>query len=71
LAESVNGTFKTELIKKFGPWKDVGHLELETARWVYWYNNKRISQRNNFKSPIETERLWYTDGVDDRVILKI
>ena len=38
LAESVNGTYKTELIKRFGPWKDDGHLKLETAKWVHWYN---------------------------------
>ena len=70
LAESINGTLKTELIKKFGPWKDAGHLNLETARWIHWYNNKRISKRNNYKSPIEIERLWYTKGVDNRVISK-
>ena len=50
--------------------KDAGHLNLETARWIHWYNNKRISKRNNYKSPIEIERLWYTKGVDNRVISK-
>jgi len=70
LAETINGTYKTELTKKFGPWKDFGHLNLETARWIHWYNNKRISQRNNYKSPVETERLWYTEGVDNRVVIK-
>jgi putative transposase len=70
LAESINGTYKTELIKRFGPWKDNRHLNLETARWVHWYNTKRISQRNNFKTPIEIERLWYSEGLDKRIILK-
>jgi putative transposase len=70
LAESVIGTYKTELIKRFGPWKDDRHLNLETARWVHWYNTKRISERNNFKTPIEIERLWYSEGLDERIILK-
>ena len=70
LAESINGTYKTELIKKLGPWKDDGHLNLETARWVHWYNTKRISQRNNYKTPVEVERLWYSEGIDERIILK-
>ena len=70
LAESINGTYKTELIKRFGPWKDDGHLNLETARWIHWYNTKRISERNNFKTPIEIERLWYSGGLDERIIIK-
>jgi putative transposase len=70
LAESTGGTYKTELIKRFGPWKDDGHLRLETARWVHWYNTKRISERNNYMTPAETEKMWYTDGVDGRKTLK-
>jgi transposase InsO family protein len=62
LAESINGTYKTELIKRFGPWKDDGHLNLETARWVHWYNTKRISQRNNYKTPVEIEKLSVFPG---------
>ena len=70
LAESINGTYKTELIKKFGPWKDDRHLNLETARWIHWYNTKRISERDNFKTPIEIKRLWYIGGLDERIIIK-
>jgi putative transposase len=43
LAESVNGLYKTELVKRRGPWKNDGELNLETARWVHWYNTKPIS----------------------------
>jgi putative transposase len=70
LAESIIGIFKTELIKRFGPWRDLGQLTLETARWVHWYNNQRISEHNDYKSPVEIERLWYTTGVDHRMVLK-
>jgi hypothetical protein len=39
LAESVNGLYKTEVIRKQGPWKSFEQLELATARWVDWYTS--------------------------------
>lgn len=36
LAESVIGLFKTEVVKKQGPWRSFEQLELGTARWVDW-----------------------------------
>jgi putative transposase len=66
LAETINGAYKTELIKRQSPWKTFSQLEYETAKWVDWYNKERISQYNNFLSPTEIERLWYSDGVDAR-----
>jgi putative transposase len=46
LAESVNGAYKTELTKRFGPWDGYDSLNLRTAEWVHWYNNFRISERS-------------------------
>ena len=34
LAESVNGLYKTEVIRKQGPWRSFEQLELATAKWV-------------------------------------
>lgn len=42
MAETIIGLFKTEVTKLLGPWKSVGRLEWETAKWVEWYNTKRI-----------------------------
>jgi hypothetical protein len=36
LAESVNGLYKTELIRRRGPWRNVEQVELETLAWVDW-----------------------------------
>ena len=66
LAECINGSYKTELIKKQGLWKTFEQLEYETAKWVDWFNSKRISEYNNFLSPKEVEKLWYDDGIDIR-----
>ncbi len=41
LAESTIGLFKAELIRPDGPWRNVEHVELETLRWVDFYNTIR------------------------------
>ena len=42
LAESVNGLYKTELIRREGPWRSVEAVELATLEWVHWFNNQRL-----------------------------
>ena len=66
LAETINGAYKTELTKRFGPWECFEELKLETARWVHWFNTERISEYNNYKSPQTVEEVWYSDGIDLR-----
>jgi putative transposase len=66
LAETVNGAYKTELINRFGPWDGYESLNLRTAEWVHWYNNSRISERNGYKTPLRTEEIWYSTGIDIR-----
>ncbi|WP_420796727.1 hypothetical protein [Bifidobacterium animalis] len=41
LAESVNAAYKTELVWRRKPFRDVGDLELATFQWVSWWNSKR------------------------------
>jgi len=36
LAETINGLYKTELIKPRGPWRTVDQVEIATAEWVDW-----------------------------------
>jgi putative transposase len=66
LAESMNGLYKSELIKNRGPWKTFEQLNLWTARWVHWHNTGCISQYNNWNTPAEVEAMWYSDGIDAR-----
>jgi len=44
LAETVNGLYKTELIRgpDQGPWRTVEEVELATLGWVHWYNTERL-----------------------------
>lgn len=56
LAETINGIYKTELIKKYKPWNSFEEVRNHTAAWVNWYNNKRISKHCNWQSPIKFEQ---------------
>lgn len=58
LAESVIGLFKTELIKKQGSWRSFEQLELATAHWVDWYNNRRLHSAIGDVPPAEYEQLY-------------
>ena len=42
LAETINGLYKTELIRRRAPWKSKESLELATLEWVSWFNHHRL-----------------------------
>src|SRR6476646_9653876 len=59
LAESVIGLFKTELIRRRGPWRTVEHVEAATLHWVDWFNRHRLLETNGDLPPIELEQAYY------------
>lgn len=56
LAESTIGLYKTELIKRKGPWKTIDEVELSTLEWVDWYNHRRLHSACDGLSPVEYEQ---------------
>nr|WP_280186710.1 MULTISPECIES: IS3 family transposase [Nocardia] len=62
LAETVNGLYKTELIKPRGPWRSVDHVELATAEWVVWFNHRRLYQYCGDIPPAEMETAYYAQN---------
>jgi transposase InsO family protein len=42
LAESVIGLYKTEVIRRRGPWRHPEAVEFATLEWVDWFNNRRL-----------------------------
>jgi putative transposase len=56
LAETINGAYKTELIKKRKPWSTYNDVRDQTAAWVNWYNTKRICKHCNWQSPVDFEQ---------------
>jgi transposase InsO family protein len=59
LAESVNGLYKTELIRRQGRWRNVEHVELATLAWVDWFNNRRLHSELGDIPPAEFEHDYY------------
>jgi putative transposase len=55
LAESTIGLYKTELIRRRGPWRSIGDLELATLEWVDWYNHRRLHSACGNRPPAEYE----------------
>jgi putative transposase len=59
LAETINGLYKTELIKPRGPWKTLEQVEFATAEWVDWFNHHRLYQYSGDVPPAELEHGFY------------
>jgi putative transposase len=65
LAETVNGLFKTELIRRRGPWRSLEHVELATAEWVDWWNHQRLHGAVGDIPPAEFEALYHQQQCAD------
>ncbi len=63
MAESVNGTYKTELVWRRKPFADLKDLELATFRWVSWWNSKRLHQSLGYRTPEQVETEYYQNQV--------
>jgi transposase InsO family protein len=59
LAETINGLYKAELIRRRGPWRSHDQLELATLEWVDWFNNRRLLEPIGNIPPAEAEARYY------------
>ena len=59
MAESVIGLFKTEVIRREGPWRNVEDVEFATLNWVWWYNHHRLLGPSGHVPPVELEEQYY------------
>ena len=59
LAESVNGLFKTEVIRRRGPWRNIDEVEFAVLEWVDWFNNRRLLEPIGWVPPAEFEAAYY------------
>jgi putative transposase len=65
LMESTIGLYKTELIKKDGPWRSLGDVELATADYVDWFNTRRLHTAIGGVPPAEFEAAYYAQNQPD------
>ena len=59
LAETVFGLYKAELIHRRGPWRSVAQVELATADWVRWWNERRLHSAIGYVPPAEYEAAYW------------
>ena len=58
-ASGYKGLFKTEVIRRGGPWCHVEHVEFATLEWVDWFNNRRLLESIGYIPPVEFEQRYY------------
>lgn len=59
LAETVIGLFKTEVIRRQGPWRSLEAVEFATLEWVDWFNHRRLLEPIGYLPPAEYEARYY------------
>ena len=59
LAESIIGLFKTEVIRRKGPWRHLEAVEFATLDWVDWFNHRRLLEPIGYMPPAEFEARYY------------
>jgi putative transposase len=63
-AESLIGLYKTELIRRRGPWRGIDHVELATLEWVDWFNSRRLHSACGHIPPAEYVQHHYRQNTD-------
>ncbi|URM99058.1 integrase core domain-containing protein [Actinomadura madurae] len=58
MAESLNATFKTELIHR-RTWRTRDQVEYAIVEWVGWYNHCRLHTAIGDPPPVEYETAYY------------
>jgi putative transposase len=59
VAETVIGLFKTEVIRRRGPWRHAEAVEFATLEWVDWFNHRRLLEPIGNIPPAEAEARYY------------
>src|SRR5262245_12393119 len=59
MAESIIGLYKTEVIRKLGPWRSLEAVEFATLEWVDWFNTRRLLEPIGYIPPVEFEEAYY------------
>jgi len=59
LAETIIGLYKTEVIRRRGPWRHLDAVEYATLEWVDWFNHRRLLEPIGNVPPAEFEASYY------------
>ena len=59
MAETINGLYKTEVIRRRGPCRHIDDVEYATLEWVNWFNQRRLLEPIGNVPPAELEQAYY------------
>jgi len=59
MAETINGLYKTEVIRRRSSWRNLEEVEWATLEWVDWFNNRRLHSSIGYLPPAEAEANYY------------
>jgi putative transposase len=62
LAETIIGLYKTELIRRRGPWRGIDQVEYATLEWVDWFIHRRLLEPIGHVPPAEFEAAYLEEG---------
>jgi transposase InsO family protein len=68
LAETINRLYKTEVIHRRGPCKNIEGIEFETLEWVDWFNNRRLLEPIGDIPPAEYETMYYRQQEESAMV---
>lgn len=67
MAESAIGLYKTELIRRRGPWRSPEQVEFSTLEYIEWFNNRRLHSRIGYVPPTEREEVFYASKIREQI----
>jgi putative transposase len=67
LAETIIGRYKTELVRRRGPWKGIDQVEYATLEWVDWFNHRRLLEPIGQVPPAEFEATYWRREAPGRI----
>ena len=68
LAETINRLYKTEVIRRRGPWKNIAEVEYATLEWVDWFNNRRLLEPIGDVPSAEYEMMYYRQPEESAMV---
>jgi putative transposase len=57
--ETIDGLYKTELVRRRGPWRSLEAVAFATLEWVEWFNHRRRREPIGTMPPAEAEARCY------------
>jgi putative transposase len=67
MAESAIGLYKTELIRRHGPWRNPAQVEIATLEYIDWFNFRRLHGEIGYVPPAEFEEVIYASTPEEQI----